>query len=195
MSAFAAPFGLKPLYHPSGVIRPKAADLASGYNTNLFQYTPVALRVDNIGGAANAGLQIYPAVGGPIIGSFQGIEFQPADGSGRRYTNRWLANTVATQIVVYYTDDPVITYEIQSTATLAENAMGAQYNITAEVGNLVTGFSTVALDAATANPFTVNNLLRVVGLTPGPLNNWGDAFPIVQVQISNHQFVATRVGF
>lgn len=195
MSAFAAPFGLKPLYHPSGIIRPKAADLASGYATNLFQYTPVALRVDNAGGAANAGIQIYPAVGGPIIGSFQGIEYQPADGSGRRYTNRWLANTVATQIVAYYTDDAVITYEIQSTATLAENAMGAQYNITAEAGNLVTGFSTVALDAATANPFTVNNLLRVVGLTAGPLNNWGDAFPIVQVQISNHQFIATRVGF
>lgn len=194
MSAFAAPFGLKPLYHPSGIIRPKAADIASGYNTNLFQYTPCALRVDNAGGAANAGLQIYPAVGGPIIGSFMGVEYTPAN-QRRVYSNFWPANQVATQIVAYYTDDAVITYEIQSTATLAENAMGAQYNITAEVGNTVTGFSTVALDAATANPFTVNNLLRVVGLTPGPLNNWGDAFPIVQVQISNHQFIATRVGF
>lgn len=194
MSAFAAPFGLKPLYHPSGIIRPKAADIASGYNTNLFQYTPCALRVDNAGGAANAGLQIYPAVGGPIIGAFMGVEYTPAN-QRRVYSNFWPANTVATQIVAYYTDDAVITYEIQANGTLAENAMGAQYNITAEVGNTVTGFSTVALDTATANPFTANNLLRVVGLTPGPLNNWGDAFPIVQVQISNHQFVATRVGF
>lgn len=194
MSAFAAPFGLKPLYHPSGIIRPKAADIASGYGTSLFQYTPCALRVDNAGGAANAGLQIYPAVGGPIIGSFQGVEYQPADGTGRRYSNRWIAGTVATQIVAYYTDDPAITYEIQANGTLAENAMGAQYNITAEVGSTL-GFSTVALDTTTANPFTANNLLRVVGLSAGPLNNWGDAFPIVQVQISNHQFVATRVGF
>lgn len=195
MSSFAAPFGLKPLYHPSGTIRPKASDIASGYATNLFQYTPVSLRTDNAGGAANAGLQIYAAVGGPIIGTFLGVEYQPSDGSGRRYSNRWPANQVATQIVAYYTDDELITYEIQANGTLAENSMGAQYNITAEAGNTTTGFSTVALDTATANPFTGNNLLRVVGLSAGPLNAWGDAFPIVQVQIANHQFRATRAAF
>lgn len=194
MSAFAAPFGLKPLYHPSGVIRQKALDIASGYNTNIFQYTPVSLRTDNAGGAANAGLQIYAAVGGPIIGSFQGVEYTPTN-QRRVYSNFWPANQVATQIVAYYTDDVLITYEIQANGTLAENAVGAQYNITAEAGNTTTGFSTVALDTGTANPFTANNLLRVVGLSAGPVNNWGDAFPIVQVQISNHQFTATRVGF
>lgn len=194
MSAFAAPFGLKPLYHPSGIVRPKALDIASGYNTSLFQYTPCALRVDNAGVPANAGLQIYPAVGGPIIGAFMGVEYTPAN-QRRVYSNFWPANQVATQIVAYYTDDQLITYEIQANGTLAENAIGAQYNITAEVGNAVTGFSTVALDTGSGTPFAGNNLLKVVGLTPGPLNNWGDAFPIVQVQIANHQFTAIRVSF
>lgn len=194
MSAFAAPFGLKPLYHPSGTIRPKALDITSGYNTNIFQYTPVALNPGNITPGVQ-GLVIFPAVSGPIIGSFMGVEYQPADGSGRRYTNRWLANTVATQVVAYYTDDQLITYEIQANGTLAENAVGAQYNITAEAGNTTTGFSTVALDTGTANPTTGSNLLKVVGLTAGPLNAWGDAFPIVQVQIANHQFTATRAAF
>lgn len=188
MSAFAAPFGLKPLYHPSGVIRPKALDIASGYNTNLFQYTVVAYDV-----AASAGLVISP-VDGPAIGCFQGVEFQPADGSGRRYTNRWLANTVATAIVAYYTDDPVITYEIQANGSITETMIGNQASATAEAGNLTTGFSTQALDTATLSA-AANHLLRIVGLTPGPLNAFGDAFTIVQVQISNHQFVATRVGF
>ncbi len=194
MSALAAPFGLKPLYHPSGIVRPKALDIASGYATSIFQYTPVSLRTDNAGGAANAGLQIYAAVGGPIIGTFLGVEYTQAN-QRRAYSNFWPANTVATQIVAYYTDDQLITYEIQANGTLAENAIGAQYNITAEVGNAVTGFSTVALDTGTANPFTGNNLLKVVGLSAGPLNNWGDAFPIVQVQIANHQFTATRAAF
>lgn len=193
MSSFAAPFGLKPLYHPSGTVRPKALDIASGYNTNIFQYGVVALNTANAGGPANFGL-IAGAVAGPIIGCFLGVEFTPSDGR-RRYSNFWPANQVATQIVAYYTDDQLITYEIQANATLAENAIGAQYNVTAEAGNTVTGFSTQALDTTTANPFTAANLLKVVGLTPGPLNAWGDAFPIVQVQISNHQFTATRVGF
>ena len=194
MSSIAAPFGLRPSYHPSGLIRPKALDVASGYGTNLFQFTPVSLRTDNAGGVANAGLQIYAAVGGPIIGTFQGVEFTPPDGR-RRYSNYWPANQVATQIVAYYTDDVLITYDIQANGTLAENAIGAQYNITAEAGNLVTGISTVALDTGSANPFTGNNLLKVVGLTAGPQNAWGDAFPIVQVQIANHHFTATRAAF
>jgi uncharacterized protein YhjY with autotransporter beta-barrel domain len=33
--------------------------------------------------------------------------------------------------------------------------------------------------------------MRVIGITPGPDNNWGDAYTIVQVQISEHQNVAT----
>jgi hypothetical protein len=33
--------------------------------------------------------------------------------------------------------------------------------------------------------------MRVIGITPGPDNAWGDAYTIVQVQISEHQDVAT----
>lgn len=186
MSAFAAPFGLKPLYHPSGTVRPKALDIASGYNTSLFQYGIVAL------GAPANGLVAGP-VAGPIIGCFLGVEFQPADGTGRRYSNRWLANTVASQIVAYYTDDELITYEVQANGPITEALIGNQANVTAEVGNNVTGFSTQALDTASLTT-NGNALLRIVGLTPGPLNAFGDAFTIVQVQIANHQFRATRVA-
>lgn len=188
MSAFAAPFGLKPLYHPSGVIRPKALDFASGYNTNVFQYTPVAL------GAPASGLVIGPSLQatGPIIGSMMGVEYTPAN-QRRVYSNFWPANQVATQIVAYYTDDELITYEIQANGSIAETQVGNQADMTAEVGNTVTGFSTIALDTATLST-NGNKQLRIVGLTPGPLNAFGDAFTIVQVQIANHQFRATRVA-
>lgn len=189
MSAFAAPFGLKPLYHPSGIVRPKALDIASGYNTSIFQYGIVAL------GAPAVGLIIGP-IAGPIIGCFLGVEFTPADGR-RRYSNNWPANQTyqAGSCVAYYTDDQLITYEIQANGTITEAQIGNQFNATAEVGNATTGFSTQALDNTTANPTTGNNLLKVVGLTPGPLNAFGDAFTIVQVQIANHQFTATRAAF
>lgn len=192
MSAFAAPFGLKPLYHPSGNVRPKALDITSGYNTNIFQYSVVALNTGNVTPGVQ-GLILSP-VDGSAIGCFLGVEFTPSDGR-RRYSNNWPANQVATQIVAYYTDDVLMTYEIQASATLAENSIGSQYSVTAEAGNTTTGFSTQALDTTSGTPFASSHLLRVVGLSSGPLNNWGDAFPIVQVQISKHQFTAPLAGF
>lgn len=187
MSAFAAPFGLKPLYHPSGIVRPKALDIASGYNTSIFQYGIVAL------GAPAAGLIAGP-VAGPIIGCFLGVEFTPADGR-RRYSNNWPANQTyqAGSCVAYYTDDQLITYEIQANGSIAETQIGNQANATAEAGNATTGFSTQALDTATLST-AGNALLKIVGLTPGPLNAFGDAFTIVQVQIANHQFTAIRAA-
>jgi hypothetical protein len=97
----------------------------------------------------------------------------------------------ATQIDAYLTEDPNIVYQIQANATLARTAVGAQYDWSTNdtnAGNTVTGLSTVSLDVASA---AANAGLRVLGLTPGPDNDWGDAFPIVDVQLSEHQFVAT----
>lgn len=183
MSATAGPFGLKPLYHPSGNIRPKALDIASAYATNLFQYTPVQVA------AGSTGL-IAAGTAGPAIGTFCGVEYTPSDGR-RRYSNFWPASQVATQIVAYYTDDQLITYEIQGDGSIAESALGNQANVNAEAGNTTTGFSTISLNTAGLVSSGSVKLLRIVGLSPGPLNAWGDAFTIVQVQISNHPFTAT----
>lgn len=192
MSSILAPFGLMPVQHPSGVIRPKALDIASGYNTNLFQYTPVALN------PAGSGLVIFPAVSGPIVGAFQGVEFTPSDGR-RRYSNNWPANQVATQIVAYYTDDELIEYVIQANGSIPESDIGNQINVTAEAGNTVTGFSTVAADIATITAVG-NGMLAInqnVNTYPiaGSQNAFGDAFTIISVRIANHQFRATRVAF
>lgn len=192
MSSILAPYGLKPIYHPSGIVRPKALDVASGYATNLFMYTPVAL------GAPAAGLIIYSAVAGPIIGCFLGCEFTPANGR-RQFSPWWTGGQVATQIVCYYTDDELIQYEIQADGPVAETQIGNQASINAETGNQTTGFSTVSL--ATGTLTTSGNLmLRVSGNVisypiAGSQNAWGDAYTIVQVMIANHQFRATRAAF
>jgi len=180
-----APFGLRPVYSPSGVVRPTAFTIASGYAQNVFQNQPVRIAPTTTGGETEGNL-VAAAVGASFIGVFQGVEFTDGD-LRRRVSNRWLASTVATEIVAYATLDPTIVYEVQSDAALAVADIGKQYNLTAISGNTTTGLSTQALGVSTA---AANASVRLIGITPGPDNAFGDTFVIAQVQISEHQFVA-----
>ena len=185
MSTVASPSGLKPAWHPSGVIRQQQGELASGLATDIFQFSPLT--------QLTTGFLSPAAPGTAIIGAFMGVEFTGTDGR-RRVGNRWEANTVATEIVVYYTADPYLVYEIQADASLTIAAIGDQFDWTALTGNTTTGLSSVALDvssvAGAGNPAG----MRVIGLNPGTDNVFGDAFPLVQVQISEHQYVAQIVA-
>jgi hypothetical protein len=178
MSAVASPFGLKPAFHPSGTIRQTHGTILSGFATSIFQYSPVAILADGSIGVAAAGAR--------AVGAFMGVEFTGTDGR-RRVGNTWEALTVATEIVAYYTEDPLITYEIQANAPFVLLNMGNQFNWSALAGNATTGLSSVSLDIASAG---ANAGLRAVGVNPAPDNVIGDAFTIVQVQISEHQYVA-----
>jgi len=180
-----APFGLRPVYSPSGVVRPTAFTIASAYAQNIFQNQPVRI-APTTGGGETEGTLVAAAVGAAFIGAFQGVEF--TDGEGRRrVSNRWLASTVATDITAYSTLDPTIVYEVQSDAALNVADIGKQYDMTAISGNTTTGLSTQALGVSTA---AANASVRLIGVTPGPDNAFGDTFVIAQVQISEHQFVA-----
>lgn len=178
MSSVASPFGLRPAQHPSGCIRQRAGSILSGYTTSIFQFSPVLI--------GTAGDIEVAAAGAAAIGVFLGVEWTATDGR-RRVGNQWEANTVGTEIVAYYSSDQNIIYEIQANATMDLTTMGEQFDWAALAGNTTTGLSSVALDVAST---AANAGLRVVGLNPGSDNEWGDAFPIVQVQISEHQFTA-----
>lgn len=186
MSSTSQPFGLRPALSPSGVVRPTAYTIASAYNTNILQNQPVAIAADGTLTAA--------AVGARFIGSFQGVEFTDSDGR-RRVSNKWTANTVASDIIAYATLDPSIVYEIQASGPIAVADIGSQADFTViSAGSTVTGLSAMMLDAATlTNSGSAG--LRIIGLAPGPDNAAGDAFTIVQVQIAEHQNVADRVGY
>lgn len=183
MSSVASPFGMKPAWSPSGIVRVfNPGAIESGYNTAIFQNGPVAVDANGFLTAAAPNTR--------ILGTFQGVEY--TDVLGRRVvSNQWVANTVATDIIAYYTEDPNMVYEIQANATLTRAAIGQQYDWTALAGNTTTGLSSVALDVASA---AANAGVRVVGLNPGPDNAWGDLFPVVQVQVSEHQYVADRAS-
>lgn len=183
MTAAAAAFGLKPSYHPSGVIRPDKGTIVSTYASNIFQGSPVRYLTGGGLGLAAAGER--------AAGAFQGVEYNPPGNLPRIISNYWPAAAVGTNIVAYLTTDPDIVYEIQSNATLAISAIGRTYDWSANAsanGNTSTGNSSVALDAASVA--TPNAGLIVMGLLETLDNAWDDAFPVVLVKIAEPQFGA-----
>jgi hypothetical protein len=171
------------------VIRPTAFTCASGYAQNIFQNQPVRI-APSTGGGETEGTLVASAVGDAFIGTFQGVEFTDSDGR-RRVSNKWTASQAATEIVAYATLDPTIVYEVQSNAALTVADIGKQYNLSAISGNTTTGLSTQSLDVSSA---AANAMVRLIGVTPGPDNAFGDTYVIVQVQISEHQFVADKAA-
>ena len=215
MSATFQPFGLKPVYHPSGLDRavpfvgtnsfvPGVAytapySLSSGQS--FWEFQPVAITSSGQLTIAN-----QTASSGKVYGVFNGVEYTNSD--GRRSVAKYAAKTTldaSTNIVFWIFSDPAIVYEAQVNGSVATSAIGTEYNFDTTTGSTVTdgyaignggaGFSTTAL-LATAVGSTNQGQVRVVGLgrevayPAGNTNAWGDAYTIVQVQICNNQFAA-----
>ncbi len=184
MSSVASPFGLKPAFHPSGIIRQQQSTIISGLASDIFQFSPV--RIDDATGA------LVPAVAGAtnVLGVFAGVEFTGTDGR-RRVGNVWESGTVGTEIVAYYVGDPLMVYEIQGDGPVLQANVGDMGDYTALAGNATTGLSSVALDVSTLTAAAAT--LRVVGINPAADNVIGDAFTIAQVQIAEHAFQLNAV--
>ena len=219
MSTTFKPFGLKPVYHPSGLDRAvpfvgtntfvEGTTFTAPYSLNsgesFFQYQPVSLTASGQLTIAN-----QTAASGTVYGVFDGVEFTTAE--GRRTLGKSISKAsldAATQIVFWIFSDPALVYEAQVNGSASTASIGRQYNFNTTTGSRTidgytigtggAGFSTTAL-LATPVATTVQGQVRVVGLgrevafPTGELNAWGDAFTIVQVQIANNTFVAPKVS-
>jgi hypothetical protein len=219
MSTTFKPFGLKPVYHPSGLDRAVpfvgtntfvtgttfTAPYSLSAGQSFFQYQPVSLTASGQLTIAN-----QTAASGTVYGVFDGVEYTTAE--GRRTVGKSaskLTLDAATQIVFWIFADPALVYEAQVNGSATTAYIGRQYNFdtttnytTADgytIGTGGAGFSTTAL-LATPVATTVQGQVRVVGLgrevayPTGELNAWGDAYTIVQVQIANNTFVAPKVS-
>lgn len=192
MSLTLNPFGLMPHLHQSGTLRPAPTPgtLAAAYATNLFQNTAVAVN-------SSDGNIIIAVVGSTnrLVGSMQGVEYTPLNGR-RVVSNFWPASTafIAGQLTLWYTRDPWMTYLIQADGPITQAMLGNQAPLNAETGNTTTGFSTESLASASVTS-SANAQLRIVGFWQDVNNAPGDAFTVVQVQISQHQDVANQVAY
>lgn len=221
MSAVFQPFGLKPVYHPSGLDRAEQFAGTNSFNGNdytapyslssgqsFFQYTPVAITTSGQLTLANAA-----AASGKVYGVFNGVEYTTAE--GRRTVAKYISLVslaAATQVSFWIFRDPGLVYEAQIYGSATSAAIGTAYNFNAAatvptstvasgiaIGNGGAGFSTTALNA-TAVGTGVQGQVRVIGLgreiafPSNSTNAWGDAYTIVQVQICNNAFSAPSVS-
>jgi len=185
MPSTASPFGLKAINHPSGTVRPFQMTITSGYDTTIYQGSPVKIVPSSTG----EGTIALAAPNDLFIGTFQGCRWTDSTGQPR-LDNKWTASTTGSDILAFVTLDPAITYMIQSNAALAVSDIGKQYDFTAVTGNTTTGLSSQALDVASVVTSGGTAGLRLIGIVAGPDNNWGDTYVNAMVQISEHQNVA-----
>lgn len=186
MSSTSAPFGLRPSFHPSGLDRAIALPngIASAFASGILKGQPVALNT--------SGNIIAATAGSAFLGAFAGHEFTDLTGR-RQVSNQWVANTAyqTGSEITYYYSDPNIVYDIQANGSLAQTAIGDQANFASiTAGSTTTGLSQCMISTTLAGSSAVGDL-RIIGLTPAVDNEFGDAFTVVQVQVSRSQFVAT----
>ena len=196
MSATYAPFGLKPVYHPSGIIRTLNYTGAYDDAVTFYSGTPVALSssgtASEITVAGNT-----PSATTRLMGVFQGVEY--TDASGRRTVSKWFGPALgtATDIIFWITDDQEIVYEVQANGSLPDTSVGQEFNFTAVtsgqiIGNGGLGTSTAALSTTDVDTGDQGQVI-VVGLGREITNAWGDDNTIVQVKLANTQFAAANV--
>jgi hypothetical protein len=194
MGTINAPFGMEPIYHPSGFIRPATLPLTKTLaeaTPTLYQNMPVS--IDATGRLAAA------VNGSDFIGVFQGVEFTYLDGRPA-VSNQWINGTSVKDLGLqsarfYFTRDPGIIYRIQASAACAIDDIGEQGNFTnISSGNSTTGLSSAVLDQSSLS--TAQAMLSVVALD-WDINNtgWDVAYPILQVRIARHQDVALKAGY
>jgi len=210
---------MKPVYHPSGLDRSVPFAGTNSFVTGVSYTAPYSLSTGQsfyqyqpVGITSSGQLTIAAtaAATSPVYGVFDGVEYTTAE--GRRTLGKNAAKTTldaATSIVFWIFADPALVYEAQVQGSATSAAIGSEYNFSAATGYTTAdgyvigtggaGFSTTAL-AASAVASGAQGQVRVVGLgrevayPAGELNNWGDAYTIVQVQIANNTFLAPKVS-
>jgi hypothetical protein len=208
MSATSAPFGLRPAFHPSGLDRAQALanGITSGLAVNILKGQPVVYTTAaTVGSTGAANGTIIPAgtpgnsaatSGYQVAGAFAGVEWTDTTGR-RRVSNYWPANTAyqTGSCVAYFYNDEKIVYEIQADGSLAQTAIGNEYNFSnITAGSSTTGLSQATLATASAQTNGAQGQMRVVDLAPYVDNAWGDAYTIVRVTLPYVQFVAATTA-
>lgn len=191
MTATAAAFGLDPIYHPSGTIRPRAlkGGIASGLSSDIFRGQAVKLSTDGV-------LVPIASTSDALAGVFAGCQYTPPGGARPQYLPYWPANAtyIAGTMTAYFFDDHQIIYRIQANGSVAQPAIGDEANLVNYTsGNTAFGNSTMSMSASLVGAGNQGQL-RVVDLFLGVDNAWGDAYTIVTCQIARHQQVYPQVA-
>lgn len=182
MPSTSAPFGFRPIYHPSGQIR------ANSYNPGAKALATAIFRGDPVKAVMDGTDFLTVASGAEaILGIFGGCEY--IDNLGKPTESNYWPGSVsgATNITFYVYDDPNIVYAAQM-ATSATTQIGHVANATIAAGNTMTGLSGAMLSGIVS---ATTRQWRIVGAGKGVDNALTDAYPIVEVQVAMQQYIAS----
>lgn len=176
MSATAAPFGLRPVYHPSGNTREVEYSIDAAYTTSIFKGDPVLLNTN--------GTITRSAAGNTLHGVFMGCEYLDSTGKPN-YSNFWPGTASCTEIKAWVITDAETVFEIQGVSALTQAAIGDECDIsTYAAGSTSTGLSIVSAATGSLAGAGVSAQLRIVGVAPYPDNAITDTYPILRVTIN-----------
>jgi hypothetical protein len=182
MSATAAPFGCRAVFHPSGTIRQKTM---SGFPT----IPPAAVYKGDLIKLTGCGCAAVIVANDAAIGIFEGCEYTAADGTPV-ISPYWPASlSGVTNIKWHYTPfDPLLECEIQSSGSIAVSAVGDSADMVMAAGSAYTGVSGSSINSTLKGAAAVGNF-RIIGLGQQADNAWGDSYTIVRVQIAKNQIL------
>jgi hypothetical protein len=197
MSSTITTFGLRPVYHPTGLDRatPYAVVDATqaAYATALYKYAPVTY-------ITSGQINVAAASTTNWLGVFAGVDYTDVNGKFVQANTLPASPTGITNIRIWVWDDPLIVYEaaFEATAAALTQAMildQANFGgtFTTSSGNTVTGTSTTGLSTTLAGA-GAQGQVRILGIAPYVDNSYGDAGLIVRVQNANPQTVAPKVA-
>jgi hypothetical protein len=183
MSATAAPFGLRPVYHPTGNVRLDQYTIAAAYTTAIFKGDPVIL---NANGTVTVG-----TASAALLGVFQGCEYLDSTGKPN-YSNFWPGTASCTEINCYVCTDLETVYEVQAgvqNTPLTITVIGDESDLnTYAAGSTSTGMSICSILMTTLAGAGNQKQWRIIGVAPYPDNAIGDLYPIFRVTLANSQF-------
>lgn len=188
MSLTLAPFGFRPVYHPTGLDRAKRYQIASGYPSALYKGQMVTLNTN--------GTIVTAAAAADFLGVLAGVEFIDANGKPNLQPN-WPAGQLtqnAQNAFAWVYDDPETIYEAQANGPVLQAAIGDQTDVVSvNAGNTMIGLSTSGVSSTLAGAGAQGQWrIRAFGLAQDNLP--GDPYTVVQVQMARNQYVAPKVA-
>jgi hypothetical protein len=222
MASTLNPFGILPVWHPSGEIRSTgyrstgSADLLipSGTNVNIYKGQPVKLIIGSGSTVNGVTVPTGSVVIGPVTGTsdkvagiFAGVEFYDATNKPT-VLDFWPASQTlfaGQPQTVYLWDDPEIIYRAQMDGqysvggALGYSLVGKQVNISLlSVGSVLNGSTLTGLSqgaiSQTAVATSSQGQFRIVKVFDPNVNTTADLYPVYEIKTVLSPYIAAQTS-